>query len=381
MRAVNTVIQAAGNNRQANADMQEDLLVLSALADSNRPKFLAEDMVLFNGILSDLFPGCEVPKPDYTDLIDAIKLECAAANLVPTEAFLFKCIQIYEVSVLRHGFMTVGPAGGAKTSAKNMLLAAQAKLDPRYAADGEGNAKYTAHKQYVINPKAITMGQLYGEFDENTHEWTDGIICVLYRGAVKEFAEFERIDRQWLVFDGPVDALWIESMNTVLDDNRKLCLVSGEIIAMTSYMNMVFEVEDLAVASPATVSRVGTVFMEPEKIVGVAAQVDSWLMSLHEVIAPHREKLGTLLHALLADAVRFTRKQTKEYCATVDNNLVTSHAQHPPHLLDAVHSDRRRVRGARRARGAAPARLGEGRRLRRRVGRRRLVGHGVAQQV
>ena len=69
---------------------------------------------------------------------------------------------------------------------------------------------------------------------------------------------------------------------------------------------------------------VGTVFMEPEKIVGVAAQVDSWLMSLHEVIAPHREKLGTLLHALLADAVRFTRKQTKEYCATVDNNLVTS---------------------------------------------------------
>lgn len=57
MRAVNTVIQAAGNNRQANPNMEEDLLVLSALADSNRPKFLAEDMVLFNSIMSDLFPG------------------------------------------------------------------------------------------------------------------------------------------------------------------------------------------------------------------------------------------------------------------------------------------------------------------------------------
>ena len=45
MRAVNTVIQAAGNNRAANPDMVEDLLVLSALADSNKPKFLAEDMV------------------------------------------------------------------------------------------------------------------------------------------------------------------------------------------------------------------------------------------------------------------------------------------------------------------------------------------------
>ena len=74
MRAVNTVIQAAGNNRAAFPDMKEDLLVLSALADSNRPKFLADDMKLFNGILSDLFPGWEVPVPDYEDLLGAIKV-------------------------------------------------------------------------------------------------------------------------------------------------------------------------------------------------------------------------------------------------------------------------------------------------------------------
>lgn len=97
MRAVNTVIQAAGNNRQANPNMEEDLLVLSALADSNRPKFLAEDMVLFNSIMSDLFPGKEVPKPDYSDLIERTSFHCQENNKIPTETFLFKCIRM-----LRH---------------------------------------------------------------------------------------------------------------------------------------------------------------------------------------------------------------------------------------------------------------------------------------
>jgi dynein heavy chain len=109
-----------------------------------------------------------------------------------------------------------------------------------------------------INPKSVTIGRLYGDFEKITRDWQDGILSKTVRGAT------EHAHRSWIMLDGPVDAIWIENLNTVLDDNKKLCLISGEIIKLTPMMTMMFEVEDLLEASPATVSRCGMVYLSAD---------------------------------------------------------------------------------------------------------------------
>ena len=85
----------------------------------------------------------------------------------------------------------------------------------------------------------------------------------------------------WLiaVIDGPVDAMWIESMNSVIDDNKILTLINGDRIPLTSSMSLLFEVEDLRVASPATVSRAGMIFLDQSEM-GFKPFLESWLERL-----------------------------------------------------------------------------------------------------
>lgn len=118
---------------------------------------------------------------------------------------------------------------------------------------------------------------------------------------VRECVRDQSSDKHWVIFDGPVDSLWIESMNTVLDDNKKLCLNSGQILTLTPQMTMMFEVEDLAVASPATVSRCGMVYMEPDSI-GIKPLIDSWFKVLPEQMKG-RPKLMNTLKTLFSDLI------------------------------------------------------------------------------
>ena len=154
---------------------------------------------------------------------------------------------------------------------------------------------------------------------------------------VSDCARDEGPDLHWIMFDGPVDAIWIENMNTVLDDNKKLCLNSGQIITLTDRMTMMFEVEDLAVASPATVSRCGMVYMEPGAL-GLEPLIKSWLNVIPNSLKSKKTfvpNLEAFFRKYLNESLRFMRKNCNEPVPTVNNNLLCSLMR----LLDCYFAD------------------------------------------
>src|SRR3569833_2314320 len=155
--------------------------------------------------------------------------------------------------------MVVGSVGSGKTTIMNTLTDALTNLGQ-------------PHKITRMNPKSITGQQMYGVMNTVTGEWVPGVFSQIW----KKCNDKKNKHYSWIVCDGPVDAIWIENLNTVLDDNKILTLANAERIPMIDITKMVFEVENLTNSSPATVSRCGIVFVS-ESDLNWEPIIETWL--------------------------------------------------------------------------------------------------------
>ncbi|KAL5967709.1 Dynein heavy chain 10 axonemal [Taenia solium] len=274
LRALKSVLSMAGGIRRADPENREDKLLMRALKDTNLPKFVHEDVPLFMGLVQDLFPGVElVLHSSDPDLIFAattvLKFQRYSIieeqlTFVAVSFQLQKVIHLRDTLAVRHSVMLVGPTLGGKTTVLNTLANSQRIMG-------------LPTKLHTINPKDRSVNELYGTLDPASREWTDGLLSMIFRQIN---TPTEQNERRYIVFDGDVDALWIENMNSVMDDNRLLTLVNGERIKLQPYCALLFEVGDLRFASPATVSRCGMVYVDPKNL-SYEAYWNAWIMSIH----------------------------------------------------------------------------------------------------
>ncbi|XP_073386148.1 dynein-1-alpha heavy chain, flagellar inner arm I1 complex isoform X3 [Physcomitrium patens] len=294
LRALKSVLVMAGAFKRGDAAMSEQLVLMRALRDMNLPKFTFEDVPLFLGLINDLFPGMDCPRvryPSFNDVVeDDLKVHGYLVMTNPTDQ-VDKVIQLYETMLTRHTTMVVGPTGGGKTVIIETLARAQTNLGYPTSL-------------LIINSKAQPTHELYGLMDAETRDWTDGLLSSLFREINKPLQPGHANDRCYLVFDGDVDALWVEDMNSVMDDNKLLTLPNGERIRVQNHCKLLFEVSDLQYASPATVSRCGMVFVDSKNL-GYQPYIWRWCNSREKERPVETEQIRELFQKYVPACIDF----------------------------------------------------------------------------
>ncbi|XP_047455882.1 dynein axonemal heavy chain 11 [Mugil cephalus] len=312
LRAVKSVLVLAGALRRRDKTRPEEQVLMRALRDFNTPKIVTEDVPIFLGLLGDLFPGLEVERERDCEFEKAVRKTTLELRLQPEETFVLKVVQLEELMAVRHSVFVVGNAGTGKSQILRVL-----------------------HKTYVnmkrkpvwndLNPKAIDRDELFGFIHPATREWKDGLLSSLMR----EQANISHLGPKWIVLDGDIDPMWIESLNTVMDDNKVLTLASNERVSLTSSMRLVFEISHLRMATPATVSRAGILYVNPQDL-GWNPYVASWI--------DHRERQTERAHLtiLFEKYVPRCLEQTKNYFKTITPIPENSMVQTLCTLLDCL---------------------------------------------
>ncbi|KAK9817742.1 hypothetical protein WJX72_001478 [[Myrmecia] bisecta] len=281
LRAIKSVLVVAGSLLRAQEGQVESDVLFRALRDFNIPKILSQDMIIFTGLLQDLFPGVNPPRKRDLDFEKVIVETTIKMGLAPEEDFILRVVQLSELLAIRHCVFLMGPTGSGRSECYKVLAKAITT-----GCDKPVNTYLEANNRKKVtirdlDPKSISTQELYGYVNMSTREWKDGLLSY----NMRELANVPDDNPKWILLDGDLDANWIESMNSVMDDNRLLTLPSNERIRLLPHMKMIFEIRDLKYATPATATRAGILYISEGQ--QWDNMVQSWIT---KVVRPYAEK-------------------------------------------------------------------------------------------
>lgn len=276
LRALKNVLATSGTLKRAqlsdqsfkDTDTWEASIILQCLRETVAPKLVAEDTQIMLAIEETLFPNITYKGSHSPELEASIRSFAETNGHVVSDEWLAKVIQLYQFQKIHHGIMLVGAAGCGKSSVWRTLL------------DALQTVEKTESVFHLIDPKVMSKEVLFGSLDSTTREWTDGFFTAILRRIVENLRGEDQ-KRHWIVFDGDVDPEWAENLNSVLDDNKILTLPNGERISLPDNVRILFEVENLKYATPATVSRCGMIWFGPN-VVTSRMQLSRFLFQLKD---------------------------------------------------------------------------------------------------
>lgn len=187
-----------------------------------------------------------------------VKKAISEMRLQPEENFVLKVMQFEELLTVRHSVFIIGAAGTGNFE-NNLIYFSNFSFNKgktqiwktlNHTYSSIQNTKTTV---VDLDPKVVSNDELYGYISENTREWKDGLFSMIIRDMV----ELEHAGPKWMILDGDIDPMWIESLNSLMDDNKILTLANNERIQLKPTMKLIFEISHLKCATPATVSRAG----------------------------------------------------------------------------------------------------------------------------
>ena len=235
----------------------EAIIVIKALRVDIMPKLAFDDIQTFNTLICNIFKDVPVQDIEHTQLKSFVIEALVELELEIVDTQIQKVLQLYEALTQRIGVVLVGPSCSGKSTLIKVLRKALMKLGSTVS-------------MYVMNPKAITRSHLLGYMDLDTREWFDGVLTKAAKEVVKEDIT------SWICCDGDIDPEWIESLNSVLDDNKILTMPNGVRIQFGPNINFIFETHSLEFASPATVSRMAMIFLSENDVVP-STIVTTWI--------------------------------------------------------------------------------------------------------
>ncbi|RCK58006.1 Dynein heavy chain, cytoplasmic [Candida viswanathii] len=238
-----------GNANEQDMKALEYKLVLQSIIETTLPKLVREDESTFDALKNKYFSNVISGTIDKSTLTLELEKYYKEHGIFYDEKFIRKALQLVDIQETHHGIMLVGESGSGKSTILDLVMHSLSVVE---------NVEHTSVR---IDAKVLSKDEIYGKLDLITRDWADGLFTSVLR-RVKENLRGELTKRIWIVFDGDIDPQWAENLNSVLDDNKILTLPNGERLALPENVRIVFEVDNLKYATPATITRCGIVWFD-----------------------------------------------------------------------------------------------------------------------